>query len=871
MPSDWWARGSPGAQPPPALRGQDLTALSEGAIRGSILTPPDTPKPILRRAAIDQLADLISMRKSVNVTGAPGTGTSTVAIEAARLVAHGRERVIYLDISRICRSEEVARKILIALGQTFATVQSPRVSLDQLSRSRAFDHVIFVFDNCTDSRLLFDLNLEWLPYVAVTRAGPRGSSRAPRNFVIPRLNTVEVEQLLSKISVDKKLPRRYVEQLSSWLSEWPGSSGLIRMSIQRGHIDDLAPVVGVTPSQSEGASILARYIWSIMPQDVSRVLSALLTADWLEVSASDTALLSGVPRDSAKSALDYLCILGILLKVPHAYRMQNSLRIVLRETGSTSQQWRQQHSIAAVKVVLSRTRRIQRTINDFEKLNAASADPVDALDQHIVEPSIRRRYSACLGDIAWIEREWASIEGLINNIVDEMRVKETTAFLASLTSCLTPLRRMDSLPRLQELEYRANRAYGGLQEQRRSLHRLSAALEGQERLLDAIGAQSQALTLSREAGESRQIGFDLINLARLKVSMGSSAEAILALEEAVAIFRSCRGIVGEARALFSLGELYEGAGDTDAAMAVYSRAIRLHEGQSHAHDRAVALLKLGAIHESRSRWNSARRAYADAAATIGGGGDRDLIAVSLQHLGRVLAQLGESAEAISALQRALAIYRDTGDRGDQIKTLLSLGRVADSMGNSAMIRQYYSDALKIAMTVGDALYIGSAQAGLGEAFAKEGYWRGALSWLEQALHSFVGAGLRNEEGPILRRLAEIHGQHLDYALAIAALEGALSVYSDMGDTRGSAIVSQQLGTCYQMLGNEQEAVSYFEQGAAYARRVGDDTAETAALQGLRRSFLTLDLPAEAAAVGRRMDHLTRRSEPSSPKSDPSVH
>ena len=114
-----------------------------------------------------------------------------------------------------------------------------------------------------------------------------------------------------------------------------------------------------------------------------------------------------------------------------------------------------------------------------------------------------------------------------------------------------------------------------MREQREALQHLARALEVDNSLADAIGAQSQVVALARTTATRRQLGYDLLDLARLKVKVGDVADAATSLEEAVGIFRATQIVDGEASALLSLGEVYEITGQNDDAGAAYSRAIEL--------------------------------------------------------------------------------------------------------------------------------------------------------------------------------------------------------------------------------------------------------------------------------------------------------
>lgn len=850
----------PGKRPPRTrlmFEDEKAAAISDGVRRGATLRPPAAPVPLLRSSSVADLVRLISrsavaleplpgMRALVNVVGDGGTGTSTLAVRAAAL-AKGRGQVIYLDLSRVRRPEEVARKILLALKAPLEAAQAPLASLGYFSRSVVQNDDVLLLDNCTDTRILSAVDLDLPKCIIVSGTNLKKSRQPLRSFATRPIDLMESERLIVNLVDSATLPTKYIEDLSSWVSEWPAGIPFVKSMVQHGRIEELAAMSDLRPSASEGTAFLASRIWELISQDASVILSALLTADWLQVNTASIQAMTGVPTPWAQSALEELRSLGVLVKVPRAYRLQNSTRMTLLQSKLGPRQWRRHHRELAIRYTLSRVRRIAREIVDV-----TAVDETTTMEH--LDPAVRRSYSTFVNDIAWLEREWPSVEALLEDAATDLRSADIDKLLNFLRSSLPPLGRLDSLRRLQEREYRASQAYG-VQEQRDSLQNLSVSLWNEGRLPDAIAAQNRVVNLSRETAEPRQLGSDLLRLALLKTEHGEADDATSALEEAVAVFRGAQIVDGEAGALLNLGDLYEKAGDSEDALAAYSRAIQLLNDSSHAHDRGLALLRLGAIHESHARWDSARQAYLDAAATLERVRDESLVALSWLRLGSVDAKEGNLDGSISALMRALETYRNLSDRAGELTALLLLGDVAHTTGNSEDAGTYYRQALDIALKVDDSLNVGRSYAGLGKLYSEQGNLQDALGMLNQALTSFGSAGLHEDRATVLELLADVYEKQADYSNAVSALSEALEIYSNIGDSKSSIKILTQLGNIYHHMGIEEKAASYFEQGAARARGIGDYGAEATALQGLRRSYIELHLPAEAMKISPRIDYL----------------
>ena len=184
-------------------------------------------------------------------------------------------------------------------------------------------------------------------------------------------------------------------------------------------------------------------------QDVARVLSALVSVDWLQVNSVNMAVLAEVSCGTAKVSLEHLQSIGVLQPVSGAYRLQNSLRMALKKSESSPRQWESQNLYAALRLVRSRVRRIERQLRTLQDVDEGLFEP-SYLPVHLRT----RRSSTFLSDIEWLEREWSSIEQLFDVLSGVKPLKEVSETIGSLRECLGPLGRLDSLQRLEEFEYR---------------------------------------------------------------------------------------------------------------------------------------------------------------------------------------------------------------------------------------------------------------------------------------------------------------------------------------------------------------------------------------------------------------------------------
>ena len=130
---------------------------------------------------------------------------------------------------------------------------------------------------------------------------------------------------------------------------------------------------------------------------------------------------------------------------------------------------------------------------------------------------------------------------------------------------------------------------------------------------------SDAVSLLREAGATRELVGALGKLGHAEENAGRPDAALACYEEAVAVARGAGHRLPLAHALRHLGDMHRKAGRLADAEACYAEALALYGGQDetppldHANAlRPMAILKeeLGQVDEARSFWRRARELYA---------------------------------------------------------------------------------------------------------------------------------------------------------------------------------------------------------------------------------------------------------------------
>ncbi|RMG18446.1 MAG: hypothetical protein D6731_02110, partial [Planctomycetota bacterium] len=169
-------------------------------------------------------------------------------------------------------------------------------------------------------------------------------------------------------------------------------------------------------------------------------------------------------------------------------------------------------------------------------------------------------------------------------------------------------------------------------------------------------------------------------LANASLADGRREEALVALEEAIALARrhSLRGHLGIA--LTGLGNARLAAGAPTAAAPYYEEALELARERSDPGAVAVNLGNLGLVHQAHGRLRAAEDAFEEALGQARRAGDRQGEASLEANLGALLLERGALEAAQRRLEASLRLSRTLGDARTATAALVRLASVLRERG-----------------------------------------------------------------------------------------------------------------------------------------------------------------------------------------------
>jgi predicted ATPase len=324
---------------------------------------------------------------------------------------------------------------------------------------------------------------------------------------------------------------------------------------------------------------------------------------------------------------------------------------------------------------------------------------------------------------------------------------------------------------------------------------------------------TEALSLSRESGDSRETGVALNCLAILAGKQGDISVARSLLEESLTIRRELGDKGSVAMTLNNLGILAVRQGEIGSARLLFEEGLNISRQVDHKHGIATALINLGDL-AMRIGDHAAARSLSDQGFAIAKDlGERTLIPIALHNLGDLAARRGDNASARALLTDGLEVSREMGDKRLIAGLLLSLGVVAE---DDTTARALFEESLAIQRELGGRMEIAIGLNCLGRLAARQGTYADARRLHEESLTLCQQSGAKDGIAQSLEGLADVARLQADHALALSLYKQSLIIWRELGEKPEFLQPLEHLAAVLKALGQHDRAVCLW--GAAQACR-----------------------------------------------------
>jgi tetratricopeptide (TPR) repeat protein len=233
-----------------------------------------------------------------------------------------------------------------------------------------------------------------------------------------------------------------------------------------------------------------------------------------------------------------------------------------------------------------------------------------------------------------------------------------------------------------------------------NIYRVIQDLRGEARLLMEMGDACGTLRRCRNAiyyyetavpilqklndrgGEARAL-FSLANIYLPKdgtnVNRQEVEQAIVPLQKALAIYQQLKDKKSEAQMLLSLGLTYAVLSNYDQAIAYYNQALLIIQALKDPKSEVELLFRLGLAYDLQSKYPEAIRYYQQAVPIFlqipASLNDGDIEGATMKNLGIIYESLSRNEESIEYYKKALSTYRKHKNRPGEVLVLVYLAKV----------------------------------------------------------------------------------------------------------------------------------------------------------------------------------------------------
>lgn len=299
----------------------------------------------------------------------------------------------------------------------------------------------------------------------------------------------------------------------------------------------------------------------------------------------------------------------------------------------------------------------------------------------------------------------------------------------------------------------------------------------------------------------------------------ANQEAIEHYERAVEFGRKQELLtpVDEARLFANLAEIYEKAGDLEAAWETVEAGLTIGADDTRVECRLHGILatvarEMGELDEA---YEAAQRQLEQASSL----GIRELEPEALYELGWVAVFQSRYDDALHHYEEGVTIAREVGDRTLEASNLKGVGNVRWQQGDYEAARNYYEESLAISQEIGDQRLEGDNRNNLGIVAGKQSEFFEARVLFEGDLAISRSIGDRSSEMTSLLNLAEIAQHRGAFDQAKSLLDESLSIAQEMGAKHTKTLILNHIAQIAAMEGSVDRAVDLLDESLSIAKEI----------------------------------------------------
>ena len=381
---------------------------------------------------------------------------------------------------------------------------------------------------------------------------------------------------------------------------------------------------------------------------------------------------------------------------------------------------------------------------------------------------------------------------------------------------------------------------------------LAIARDIQDKKLESLAYQSLANARASDSSNPEKPKADrLLNEGLRQAKTGQLKKSLVALAEALQIYRQIKDSAGEIVASISLGQSYYQLGEYQKAIELFEQGHNIAKTTENTLAVANALRNLGVVYNSMGDYQKAIDYQQQSLKISQRIADTVGVSDSLGNLGIAYYELGEYKKAIDYQEQSLAIAKKIGNKTNESATLSNLGIIYSSLGDYKRAIDLNQQALKIAKSLKDKPTERRIINSLGLAFNQLGNPQKAVEFYQQSLIIARQIGDKRGVSIALNNLGNIYNSVKDYKKAIDFYQQSLTIAQEIGDISAESDVLGNLGNTYRILGEYKKAIDFYQKSLLIDQKSGNRTGEGISLNNLGLALYQSGIFPEAEKVLRQ--------------------
>ncbi len=327
-------------------------------------------------------------------------------------------------------------------------------------------------------------------------------------------------------------------------------------------------------------------------------------------------------------------------------------------------------------------------------------------------------------------------------------------------------------------------------------------------------APDMAFSRSKEALDiARRINCITCELASLSLMAKASKqlnnydEAILLLEEAIALEEEVENDYRIGIAAYDLGKIYRDLGRDSLAISRLMKSREIFMRLGNDENLGIVLRKLGSIHKGKGNFETAVTYYQEAL-------DRSVLLKDSFAIVKTWVHLGNLYQKMTHLDVALNYYMDAKKYYEAKKDQPNIASSYHSLGQNYFYRNSFDEAesyalesLALKKTLGLSNKLGSTQLLLGLIYKEKKQYSLSRTFLDSALNAFT-LDRKENIAVVKRSMGDLFLAQKNYSQAIPNYKESLKLFREQKQEPNIRDVLHNLSVVYEKKGNYKEAMKY---------------------------------------------------------------